>query len=68
MTKLAPYAVGAMTPIKRMYAYMAKKVLALVGENLDSHPYKKWIETYSSPAYEVYHQTHACPISNLQIY
>ncbi|CAM8979717.1 unnamed protein product [Rhodiola kirilowii] len=50
-TKVAAYTLGAMAPCMKLYAYMGLEFQALVPEN-GSHPYKKWIENYSSAAFQ----------------
>lgn len=52
-TKIAAYALGAMTPSMRLYAFLGKEIQALVSPDEDDHPYKKWIDNYSSEAFEV---------------
>nr|DAD20078.1 TPA_asm: hypothetical protein HUJ06_021541 [Nelumbo nucifera] len=51
-TKVAAYTLGAMTPCMRLYAFLGKELLALLDTNGSSHPYKKWIDNYSSEAFE----------------
>ncbi|KAJ4785030.1 hypothetical protein LUZ62_036276 [Rhynchospora pubera] len=53
MTKIAAYTVGAMTPCMRLYAHLGKELeIFLNQEENASHPYKKWIETYSAKSFE----------------
>ncbi|XP_058002644.1 bifunctional TH2 protein, mitochondrial isoform X3 [Hevea brasiliensis] len=51
-TKVAAYTLGAMTPCMRLYAFLAKEFQALVDSEDGSHPYKKWIDNYSSEGIE----------------
>lgn len=51
-TKLAAYTLGAMTPCMKLYAYIGLEFKALI-HGKDSHPYQKWIESYSSAAFQV---------------
>lgn len=52
-TKVAAYTLGAMTPCMRLYAFLGKEFLALLDSCEDSHPYKKWIDNYSSQDFQV---------------
>lgn len=52
-TKIAAYTLGAMTPCMALYAYLGKEFKALLGPNERDHPYKKWIENYSSEGFQV---------------
>lgn len=52
-TKVAAYTLGAMTPCMRLYSYLGKEFKALLDLNYGSHPYRKWIDTYSSDSFEV---------------
>lgn len=52
-TKLAAYTLGAMAPSMRLYVFLGKELKSLVDSNGDDHPYKKWIDKYSSEAYQV---------------
>lgn len=52
-TKIAAYALGAMTPCMRLYAFLGKEIRELVSPGEVDHPYKKWIDTYSSDDFEV---------------
>jgi thiaminase len=54
-TKLAAYSLGAMTPCMRLYAFLGKELKALVDVHEGSHPYRKWIENYSSESFQVCH-------------
>lgn len=51
-TKLAAYTLGAMTPCMRLYAYIGKELQGLL-DGKSNHPYKKWIENYSSEGFQV---------------
>ncbi|XP_077252750.1 bifunctional TH2 protein, mitochondrial-like [Tasmannia lanceolata] len=51
-TKIAAYTIGAMTPCMRLYAFLGKELQALLDSVQSSHPYKKWIDTYSSESFE----------------
>ncbi|OVA02304.1 Thiaminase-2/PQQ biosynthesis protein C [Macleaya cordata] len=51
-TKIAAYTLGAMTPCMRLYAFLGKEIRALVSPDESSHPYKKWIDNYSSEHFE----------------
>lgn len=51
-TKVAAYTIGAMTPCMRLYAFLGKEFQALLDANKDSHPYKKWIDNYSSEGFQ----------------
>ncbi|XP_022744210.1 bifunctional TH2 protein, mitochondrial-like isoform X1 [Durio zibethinus] len=51
-TKIAAYTLGAMTPCMRLYAFLGKEFQALLEPNEHDHPYKKWIETYSSESFQ----------------
>lgn len=51
-TKIAAYALGAMTPCMRLYAFLGKEIRELVSPGEVDHPYKKWIDTYSSDDFE----------------
>lgn len=52
-TKLAAYTIGAMAPCMRLYAFLGKKMQTLVDPNEGIHPYQKWIDNYSSDAFQV---------------
>lgn len=52
-TKIAAYTVGAMTPCMRLYAFLGKEIEKILGLDENSHPYKKWIDNYSSANFEV---------------
>ncbi|PKI39089.1 hypothetical protein CRG98_040513 [Punica granatum] len=51
-TKVAAYTLGAMTPCMRLYAFLGKEFQTFLDPNEESHPYKKWIETYSSESFQ----------------
>ncbi|KAK8712785.1 hypothetical protein V6N13_148013 [Hibiscus sabdariffa] len=51
-TKIAAYTLGAMTPCMRLYAFLGKEFQALLESNKHDHPYKKWIENYSSESFQ----------------
>ncbi|XP_022719023.1 bifunctional TH2 protein, mitochondrial-like isoform X1 [Durio zibethinus] len=51
-TKIAAYTLGAMTPCMRLYAFLGKEFQALLEPNELNHPYKKWIENYSSESFQ----------------
>uniref|UniRef100_A0A2P2IJH2 Thiaminase-2/PQQC domain-containing protein n=2 Tax=Rhizophora mucronata TaxID=61149 RepID=A0A2P2IJH2_RHIMU len=51
-TKVAAYTVGAMTPCMRLYAFLGKEIQALTDLEDDNHPYKKWIDSYSSENFQ----------------
>ncbi|KAJ8760585.1 hypothetical protein K2173_015252 [Erythroxylum novogranatense] len=51
-TKVAAYTLGAMTPCMRLYAHLSKEIQALTGSEESSHPYKKWIDNYSSESFQ----------------
>ncbi|KAI6692781.1 hypothetical protein NL676_020491 [Syzygium grande] len=51
-TKVAAYTIGAMTPCMRLYAFLGKEFQTLLDANKDSHPYKKWIDSYSSEGFQ----------------
>lgn len=52
-TKLAAYALGAMTPCMRLYAFLGKALEALLLLHDGIHPYEKWIDNYSSNYFQV---------------
>lgn len=52
-TKIAAYTVGAMTPCMRLYAFLGKELQLHLQYEGNGHPYKKWIDTYSSAGFEV---------------
>ena len=52
-TKVAAYTLGAMTPCMRLYAFLGKEFQALLDPDDDSHPYRKWIDNYSSESFQV---------------
>ncbi|RAL43691.1 hypothetical protein DM860_014192 [Cuscuta australis] len=52
-TKLSAYTLGAMTPCMSLYAYIGKELQIFIdGES--NHPYKKWIESYSSDSFQAF--------------
>lgn len=51
-TKVAAYTLGAMAPSMRLYVFLGNELKLLLDANIDVHPYKKWIEKYSSEAYQ----------------
>ncbi|KAJ6824970.1 bifunctional TH2 protein, mitochondrial-like [Iris pallida] len=50
-TKIAAYAVGAMTPCMSLYSHLGKEMSSLIPQ-YDNHFYKKWIDNYSSSDFE----------------
>lgn len=52
-TKVAAYTLAAMTPCMRLYAFLGKEMLGLLDTSETSHPYKKWIDNYSSEDFQV---------------
>lgn len=54
-TKIAAYTLGAMTPCMKLYAFLGKKFRELLDSNNSTHPYKKWIDNYSSDGFQVCH-------------
>ncbi|KAL5566842.1 hypothetical protein UlMin_030006 [Ulmus minor] len=51
-TKVAAYTLGAMTPCMRLYAFLGKEFQAFLDSNKDGHPFRKWIDNYSSEAFQ----------------
>ncbi|WOL19277.1 putative aminopyrimidine aminohydrolase, mitochondrial [Canna indica] len=51
-TKIAAYTLGAMTPCMRLYAFLGKELQLHLQYEGSDHPYKKWIDTYSSTSFE----------------
>ncbi|XP_071732559.1 bifunctional TH2 protein, mitochondrial-like isoform X2 [Rutidosis leptorrhynchoides] len=51
-TKIAAYTIGAMVPCMRLYAFIGKKLQSLVDIYGVCHPYKKWIDSYSSQDFQ----------------
>ncbi|PPR82729.1 hypothetical protein GOBAR_AA37985 [Gossypium barbadense] len=51
-TKIAAYTLGAMTPCMRLYAFLGKEFQRLLEPYEHNHPYKKWIENYSSESFQ----------------
>ena len=54
-TKIAAYTLGAMTPCMRLYAFLGKEIQALLDPDDSLHPYKRWMDNYSSPNFQVCH-------------
>ena len=52
-TKVAAYTLAAMTPCMRLYSFLGKELQPLVDPEEDRHPYKKWIDSYSSESFQV---------------
>ena len=53
-TKVAAYTLGAMAPCMRLYVFLGKELKSLADADGDKHPYEKWIDKYSSEAYQVH--------------
>ncbi|AED93884.1 unnamed protein product [Arabidopsis thaliana] len=51
-TKVAAYTLGAVTPCMRLYAFLGKEFGSLLDLSDVNHPYKKWIDNYSSDAFQ----------------
>ncbi|XP_057963058.1 bifunctional TH2 protein, mitochondrial [Malania oleifera] len=51
-TKVAAYTLGAMTPCMRLYAFLAKELLALSDPSESNHPYRKWVDNYASEGFQ----------------
>ncbi|XP_042516675.1 LOW QUALITY PROTEIN: bifunctional TH2 protein, mitochondrial-like [Macadamia integrifolia] len=51
-TKVAAYTLSAVTPCMRLYAFLGKELRAFLVPDEGSHLYKKWIDNYSSEAFE----------------
>ncbi|XP_076895328.1 bifunctional TH2 protein, mitochondrial-like [Bidens hawaiensis] len=51
-TKVVAYTISAMVPCMRLYAFIGQNLQSLVDINGNSHPYKKWIDTYSCQAFQ----------------
>ncbi|KAJ6858278.1 bifunctional TH2 protein [Populus alba x Populus x berolinensis] len=51
-TKVAAYTLGAMTPCMRLYSFLGKELQAVLDLEEDGHPYKKWIDSYSSESFQ----------------
>ncbi|GMI88823.1 PALE GREEN 1, THIAMINE REQUIRING 2 [Hibiscus trionum] len=47
-TKVAAYALGAITPCVRLHGFLGKELQAFADPNEGNHPYQKWIFNYSS--------------------
>lgn len=43
--------IAAMVPCMRLYAFLGAELSQ--GRELEGHPYREWIETYASPAFQV---------------
>jgi hypothetical protein len=43
--------IAAMVPCMRLYAFLGAELSK--GRELEGHPYREWIETYASPAFQV---------------
>lgn len=54
-TKVAAYTLGAMTPCMRLYASLCKQLQEFIDSKDHSHPYRKWIDNYSSEGFQVIH-------------
>lgn len=52
-TKIAAYTIGAMIPCMRLYAHLGKELQMILPNDGSDHPYKKWIDYYSSKNFEV---------------
>jgi hypothetical protein len=52
-TKVAAYTLGAMTPCMRLYSFLGKELQEVLDPEEDGHPYKKWIDSYSSESFQV---------------
>lgn len=51
-TKIAAYTLGAMTPCMRLYAFLGKEIQALLDPDDSLHPYKRWMDNYSSASFQ----------------
>ncbi|KAF9661103.1 hypothetical protein SADUNF_Sadunf19G0032900 [Salix dunnii] len=51
-TKVAAYTLGAMTPCMRLYSFLGKELQAILGPEGNGHPYKNWIDSYSSESFQ----------------
>ncbi|KAK8487925.1 hypothetical protein V6N13_027100 [Hibiscus sabdariffa] len=51
-TKIAAYTLGAITPCMSLYAFLGTEFRTLLDSNEHDHPYKKWIENYSSESFQ----------------
>lgn len=51
-TKIAAYTIGAMTPCMRLYAHLGHDLQQFLPFDGQDHPYKKWIDYYSSGSFE----------------
>lgn len=52
-TKVAAYTLGAMSPCMRLYGFLGKEFQAHLNAHEGDHPYKKWIDNYSSEDFQV---------------
>lgn len=52
-TTVPAYTLAVITPCMRLYAFLGKEILPLVGPDEVDHPYKMWIDNYSSEVFEV---------------
>ncbi|KAL4574694.1 hypothetical protein LXL04_021530 [Taraxacum kok-saghyz] len=50
--KIAAFTISAMVPCMKLYAFLGKELQFLVDVNNNRHPYKKWIDNYSSEAFQ----------------
>ncbi|KAJ6744286.1 BIFUNCTIONAL TH2 PROTEIN [Salix purpurea] len=51
-TKVAAYTLGAMTPCMRLYSFLGKELQEILGPEGNGHPYKNWIDSYSSESFQ----------------
>ncbi|KAL6565321.1 beta ketoadipyl CoA thiolase, th2 [Orobanche gracilis] len=51
-TKLAAYTLGAMAPCMSLYAFLGTELQASLDSNEGTHPYRKWIDNYSSDVFQ----------------
>lgn len=51
-TAAYPVGVAAVLPCFWVYAHMGKVLTERVGDAMDTHPYRAWIETYDSPEFD----------------
>ena len=42
-----------MTPCSRLYAFLGQEIVRSMEHDISDHPYKQWIETYSSENSEI---------------
>lgn len=52
-TKVAAYTLAAMAPCLRLYTFICQEINGLLNPDDNTHVYKKWINHYSSPDFEV---------------